>query len=346
MIDCTKKISASPSAKIIEVIDIIDRGSYQVALIVDELDRLIGTVTDGDIRRALLRGETLEAAIGGVMQRSFKCLPESATDSDAMALMIREDLQQVPAVDECGRVVRLFILDELIKAKNVSNTVVIMAGGEGKRLYPLTQDCPKPMLRVNDKPILEIILEQCINGGFSHFYFSVNYLKEQIREYFGDGARWRVHIDYLEENKPLGTAGALSLLPPQTKEPVLVLNGDVLTRVDYKNLLRFHAEHSAGATVCVREHTTEIPYGVIHVKDLHILKIEEKPRLLNYVNCGIYLINPELFNLIPQNSFFDMPDLIDLALSKRYPIVAFPIHEYWLDVGYPSTLQQASGEWK
>ena len=341
-----KKISASPAAKIIEVIDIIDRGSYQVALIVDELGCLIGTVTDGDIRRALLRGEKLEAEVGGVMQRGFKSLPESATDSDAMALMTREDLQQVPALDECGRVVRLFILDDLIKAKKVSNTVVIMAGGEGKRLYPLTQDCPKPMLRVNNKPILEIILEQCINGGFSHFYFSVNYLKEQIREYFGDGARWRVRIDYLEENQPLGTAGALSLLPPQTKEPVLVMNGDILTRVDYKNLLRFHAEHSAGVTVCVREHTTEIPYGVLHVKDLHILKIEEKPKLLNHVNCGIYLIDPKLFNLIPRDCFFDMPDLISLALSQRCPVVAFPVHEYWLDVGYPSTLQRASSEWK
>ena len=346
MRECLRKISASPASKIIEVIDVIDKGACQVALIVDEFDRLIGTVTDGDIRRALLKGETLETPINRVMQHKFTALPDSATDSDAMLVMTREKLQQIPALDANGRVVKLFILDDLIKAESFSNTVVIMAGGEGKRLHPLTQDCPKPMLLVNGKPILEIILEHCINAGFKNFYFAVNYLKEQICDHFKDGASWRVSIKYINEEQPLGTAGALSLLPFHPKEPILVLNGDVLTRVDYKHLLRFHSEQSAGATVCVREHYTEIPFGVVHVNNLHIYKLQEKPRLSNYVNCGIYLIDPELLRLVPENSFFDMPDLLELALGKQYPIVAFPIHEYWLDIGFPSTLQKAIGEWK
>jgi NDP-sugar pyrophosphorylase family protein len=201
------------------------------------------------------------------------------------------------------------------------------------------------MLRVGGKPLLEIILEQCVEAGFQEFYLAVNYLKEQIQEHFGDGRRWHVNIQYLIEDQPLGTAGALSLLSQRPNEPVLVLNGDVLTRVDFNQLLRFHDEHAAAATLCVREHTTQIPYGVVRLDDLRVLTLEEKPVLSHYVNAGIYLLDPELLALVPEDRFYDMPQLLEQAVQHEHRVSAFPIHEYWLDVGLPETLERAHGEW-
>ena len=340
-----QSLQLTNSESLSDAIRVIDVGDVQIALVIDGNRRLIGTITDGDIRRALLRGEALDTPVEKIMFRSFRALPASATEDEALALMRRETLHQIPALDEQGRVVRLFLLEELIKPKRRANPVVIMAGGEGKRLRPLTQDCPKPMLRVGGKPLLEIILEQCIDAGFQHFYLSVNYLKNQIQYHFGDGARWHVSIDYLEETQPLGTGGALSLLPQKPTEPLLVLNGDVLTRVDYGRLLRFHNEHEAAATLCVREHTTQIPYGVVRMDDLHVLTLEEKPVLSHYVNAGIYLLDPALIDLVPQDRFFDMPTLLEKAMQHQHRVSAFPIHEYWLDVGHPETLARAHGEW-
>jgi dTDP-glucose pyrophosphorylase len=334
-----------PDASLRAVIEVIDRGHAQIALVADEEKKLLGVITDGDVRRAMLRNESLMSLAESIMFRGFRSLPSTATEEEALEFMRRETLHQIPALDEQGRVVRLFLLEELIKPKKRANPVVIMAGGEGKRLRPLTQDCPKPMLRVGGKPLLEIILEQCIDAGFQHFYLSVNYLKNQIQDHFGDGARWHVLIDYLEETQPLGTGGALSLLPQKPTEPLLVLNGDVLTRVDYGRLLRFHDEHQATATLCVREHTTQIPYGVVHMDDLHVLTLEEKPVLSHYVNAGIYLLDPALLDLVPQDRFFDMPTLLEKAMHHQHRVSAFPIHEYWLDVGHPETLERAHGEW-
>jgi NDP-sugar pyrophosphorylase family protein len=260
--------------------------------------------------------------------------------------MRREAIRQVPAVDDTGRVVHLFRLEELIKPELQSNAVVIMAGGEGRRLGPLTRELPKPMLQVGGKPILEIILEQCIEAGFRDFYLTVNYLKNHIQNHFEDGSRWRVNIQYIEEDKPLGTAGPLSLLPSVPDHPLLVLNGDVLTRVDYGRLLHFHSEQEAAATLCVREHTTQIPYGVVRIDDVVVEAMEEKPVLSHYVNAGIYLLEPWLLDLVPSDQFFDMPQLLEKALAHQYRVGAFPIHEYWLDIGLPETLDRAHQEWR
>jgi len=332
-------------ASLRDVIKIVDRGAAQIALVTDIEGKLLGVITDGDIRRAILRSESLESPAERIMCRDFRFLPDSSTEEEALALMRRETLHQIPVLDDQGRVVRLFLLEDLIKSKVRSNLVVIMAGGEGKRLRPLTQDCPKPMLRVSGKPLLEIILQQCVDAGFQDFYLSVNYLKEQIQDYFGDGARWNVKINYLEEDQPLGTGGALSLLPTRPTEPLLVLNGDVLTRVDYGRLLRFHQEHKSAATLCVREHATQIPYGVVRMDDLHVLTLEEKPVLSHYVNAGIYLLDPSLLDLVSRNQFFDMPQLLEKAMQHKQRVSAFPIHEYWLDVGHPETLERAHTEW-
>ena len=338
-------LQLTKSACLNEAIKVIEVGNVQIAFVVDEHKRLIGTVTDGDIRRALLRGESLDTPVKKIMFRDFCALPVNATEEEALALMRLKTLHQIPVIDEQGHLVRLFLIEELISPKTYPNSVVIMAGGEGKRLRPLTQDCPKPMLRVGGKPLLEIILERCIDAGFQHFYLSVNYLKEQIKDHFDDGAGWNVRIDYLEETQPLGTGGALSLLPQKPTEPLLVLNGDVLSRVDYGRLLRFHDEHQAAVTMCVREHTTQIPYGVVRMDDLHVLTLEEKPVLSHYVNAGIYLLEPVLLDLVPQDCFFDMPTLLEKAMEHQHRVRAFPIHEYWLDVGHPETLERAHGEW-
>lgn len=331
-------------SSITQAIEVIDRGGAQIALVV-EGKVLLGTVTDGDVRRALLRGETLDSSVTRIMRTDFKFLSGNASEDDALELMRRETLHQIPSLDESGRVVQLFLLEELIKPRVLTNAIVIMAGGEGKRLRPLTQNCPKPMLLIAGKPLLEIIMQQCINAGFCNFYFAVNYLKTQIKDYFQDGSRWGVKIRYLEEDKPLGTAGALSLLPQLPDEPMLVLNGDVLTRVDITQLLRFHMLTDAAATLCVRQHTTQIPYGVVHLDNELVLGLEEKPLLTHYVNAGIYFLKPHLLELIPKNTFFDMPQLLEIAAKQSFKVCAFPIHEYWLDVGHPETLERAIGDW-
>lgn len=336
----------SPSDNLRQVIETIDQAAAQIALVVDNEGRLVGTVTDGDIRRAILRGKSLDTRIDEAMHRGFKALNSGASEKEALSLMKQHGLHQIPAIDSQGRVTRLFLLEDLLKPKHFPNPVVIMAGGLGNRLGKLTSDCPKPMLKIQGKPILEIILKQCIDSGFRRFHFAVNYLKDQIKDHFGNGSAWRVQIDYLEENRPLGTAGALSLLTTRPESPLLVINGDVLTRIDYTRLIRFNEENNASATVCVREHTTEIPYGVVHLNDTKLLAFEEKPSLTHYVNAGIYLIEPCLIDLIPPNTHFDMPQLLEIALQRNHRISAFPVHEYWLDIGLPETLQQAYGDWK
>jgi dTDP-glucose pyrophosphorylase len=338
-------LSLPPQVSIRDAISVIDRGSIQVGL-VTESERLVGIVTDGDIRRALLKGVTLDAPVAGIMRRDFRFLPENASSAEALALMQRESINHIPALDEAGRVVHLFLLEDLIKLQKRPNSVVIMAGGEGKRLRPLTHDCPKPMLQVAGKPLLEIILNQCLDAGFEDFYFAVNYLKEKIQSHFQDGSAWGARIQYLEEDKPLGTAGALSLLPRRPDHPILVLNGDVLTRVDYSNLLRFHADHQFTATLCVREHSTQIPFGVVRMDDLKVVALDEKPVLTHYVNAGVYLLNPDILDLVPKNTLFDMPQLLETATRQGQSVCAFPIHEYWLDIGRPETLKRAHGEWR
>ena len=328
-----------------EAIQIIESGIAQIALVVDKGKKLVGTVTDGDIRRGLLRGETLESEVENVMQREFRALPADCPESQAFRLMRDEVLHQVPGIDSEGYVVRLFLFEDLIKTSVLPNWVVLMAGGKGKRLRPLTNNCPKPMLRVAGKPVLEIILEQCVESGFKKFFISVNYLKQQIIDYFGDGARWNVEINYLKEDKPLGTVGALGLLYKRPDQPILVINGDVLTRVNFSKLIQFHERQQSFATICVREHETMVPYGVVQLEGSKIVSFDEKPQQTNFVNAGVYALNPEVMDLMSPGQNYDMPQLINLILQKKYHLTAFPIHEYWLDVGHSDTYELANGEW-
>ena len=265
----------------------------------------------------------------------------------AEALMIKHDIQQIPVINEKGIVI------DLLLRKDFNNHfisqlpyVVIMAGGLGSRLLPLTKETPKPMLKIGETPMMEIVLSQCIRSGLKNFYFAVNHLKDQIIEYFGDGTKWGVSIKYLEEEQPLGTAGALKLLPNNLDKPLLVLNGDVLTDLNINNLIKFHIEHDSLATICVREYLESIPFGVVSLDGEKVLEIKEKPSFKHYVNGGVYVLNPEITKLISPGLKVDMPDLINFARGENYKISAYPIHEYWLDVGIPETFKQAKKDWK
>ena len=339
------KYFLSPQSSVVQAIEIIDRGAAQIALVVDEQNRLIGTVTDGDIRRALLHGKSLMDSIKDVMHKDFISVGEKIDQGEVLGLMRRNGLYRIPVLDQEGKVTRLVMLEDFVKFQNLPNQVLVMAGGEGRRLGDLTKNCPKPMLKVAGKPLLEIILLQCIDAGFRDFYFAVNYLKNHIKDYFQDGSRWNISIKYLEEERSLGTAGALSLLPQRPIHPFLVLNGDVLTRVNYRRLLNFHEEHRASATLCVREHSTQIPYGVVRINELNVLSMEEKPILTNYINSGIYMLDPDILDLVPNDSSVDMPHILNLAIKEARKVRAFPLHEYWLDIGIPETLERANGEW-
>jgi dTDP-glucose pyrophosphorylase len=324
---------------------VIDRGALQIALLVDSQQRLQGTLTDGDIRRGLLHGANLATPAELLINRNFRFARVSDDREAVLEMMRREVLRQIPVLDAQGRVVQLLLLEDLISSPELSNTVVIMAGGKGTRLRPYTEHCPKPMLQVGEQPILEILLQQCIASGFRSFYFSVNYLKDQILEYFGDGSRWGVSINYLIENEPLGTAGSLQLLPDSLVQPFLVLNGDVLTRLNYRQLLNFHIDHQAQATLCVREHEFTVPFGVVQTNGLELDVFEEKPTYRHLVNAGVYVIDPRLLKLLSPHQNIDMPSLLLAAKQAGHRVAVCPIYEYWLDVGQPEALHQAGREW-
>jgi dTDP-glucose pyrophosphorylase len=324
----------------------LDDGAAKLALVVDKNKKLIGTISDGDIRRGLLRGENLESSLLTIIQRNFFSFPEGMNEAEALLSMRNKGLYQVPQIYHDGTVKRLFLHDDLLRIKKFSNSVVIMAGGKGERLKGLTLNCPKPMLLVGNKPMLQIIIENCISAGFSNFYLSINYLGEKIREYFEDGAKWGVNFKYIEEEMPLGTAGALSLIVDDLVEPLLVMNGDVLTSVNFADLMSFHNHNEAEITVCARKNSVQIPFGVLSLNDKEVIDIQEKPTIENFINAGIYVINPALLRLIPINKRYDMSDLIKSLLDKKINVCGFPLHEQWIDVGVPEALLEANSQWQ
>lgn len=337
-------ILAKPTTPIIQVLEIIDAGARQLALIVDENQRLLGTVTDGDIRRGLLKGGQLHDPVSTIMNAYPTVASPYDSRENILALMKIRQLHQIPVVDEDGRVIHVEILNQLIGPVRKDNWVILMAGGLGTRLQPLTYECPKPLLKVGNKPILETILLSFVEQGFHRFYISVNYKAEMIKNYFGDGSRWNVEIQYLQEEKSLGTAGALSLLPERPTSPFFVMNGDLLTKVNFSHLLDFHLAHQAKGTMCIREYEHQIPYGVVKLAKHHLVEIEEKPMQRFFVNAGIYTLNPDILNLIPRQTFYDMTSLFGVLGEKQGQTIAFPIREYWMDIGRIADFERANVE--
>ncbi|WP_435627918.1 nucleotidyltransferase family protein [Candidatus Ferrigenium straubiae] len=339
-----KKILVSPDSSIRDTIQLIDSSAMQIALVVDGDNHLLGTVTDGDVRRGILRGVALNETVDKIMNPNPSvCREDDAREAILTRMEIR-NLRHMPVVDKAGRVVRLETHDELLAPKERDNLVVLMAGGLGVRLRPLTENCPKPMLKIGGRPILETILLNFIEYGFRRFYLSVNYMSEAITEYFGDGSRWGVDIRYLRESQKLGTAGALSLLPERPNSPILVMNGDLLTKVNFTQLVDFHGAHRSKATMCVREYDFQVPYGVVKMDHHSITAIEEKPVQTFFVNAGIYMLEPEILDMIPKSDFFDMPTLFDRLIADRSKTIAFPVREYWLDIGHVEDFERANLE--
>lgn len=331
-----------------ETIAAIGANRRQIALVVDAADHLLGVVTDGDIRRGILRGVGLEDSAVEIMNSQPKVAQH--TDSSQMIIdqMAEFAIRHMPVVDRDGKIIGLFMADEIHPRPILATPIVLMAGGKGQRLYPLTRDVPKPMLPIGGVPLLEIILRSLAAQGFINVYISVNYLADVIVNHVGDGAAWGLKVEYVRENKPLGTAGALAELAGLMAEPFIVMNSDLLTLVNLREMLSFHSKERGKATVGVREHLFEIPYGVVNLTGSIVESMVEKPLHRSLVNAGIYALNPEVLDLLVPGEYCDMPTLLDLIMSKGDWVTAFPIHESWLDVGRPEDLNQAqtdSGKW-
>ena len=344
MLDHTK-ITLFKNQTIKEALQIIDKGAIRIAIVIDENQKVIGTLTDGDIRRALLNNISIESTIDCIY---FKT-PTLGNINDSKELIIQKaiknKLYQIPIVNNEGKLVEIEDLATLLKIQNRRNRVVLMAGGLGTRLKPLTEKTPKPLLKVGEKPILETIIENFAKYGFVNITISVNYKADMIKNYFGDGSKFGVDIEYIEETKRLGTAGALSLIKQRPQEPFFVMNGDLLTNVNFAHLLDFHSFENSIATMCVRDYDYQVPYGVIETNGSLITSIIEKPIQKFFVNAGIYVLSPQIFEFIPQNEFYDMPTLFEELIKKELKTISFPIHEYWLDIGRMSDFEQAQGEY-
>jgi dTDP-glucose pyrophosphorylase/CBS domain-containing protein len=342
-----KKFLISPGDSIREAMACIDRNARGIALVVDGERRLIATVTDGDVRRAVLAGVDLNLPVLELIKRRKKephPTPLSARTGTPAAELIRMmnefTLSHIPLLDDEERVVDMVLLRDMVKEYEMPLRAVVMAGGFGTRLRPLTEALPKPMLPVGNKPLLEHIIEQLRQVGIRRVNLTTHYKSELISEHFGDGRNFGVEIEYVKEDKPLGTVGALSLLNP-SEEPLLVINGDILTRIDFHAMLDFHREQKANMTVAVREVEFRVPYGVVETEGVEVTRISEKPVLRHFINAGIYLLNPEVCHFIPNDRPYDMPELINRLVGAGRKVISFPVREYWLDIGKIEDYQQA-----
>ena len=332
-----------------KIITAIEKGGLRIALILNEKNQLEGTISDGDIRRGLLKGLSLNSSFSEILRKDCFTANVDTNRKNIIKMMRDNAISQIPIISEKNEFIGLEISDELLPSSRqftLPNFALLMAGGRGSRLRPITDNCPKPLLPINDKPILEIILEQCINSGIRNFYISVHYLAEKIISYFGDGSKWNVKIKYIREDLPLGTAGALKLLPESLNDSFILINGDVLTKTNFQNVLNYHSKNDAEITICAREQILNSPYGVIEVDGINFQSMVEKPSFRQLVNAGIYVLNPSVIKLVREEKYLDMPELIMMCKEKRKKIIVYPVHEYWLDIGKPETLDKAHYDWK
>ncbi|MBY7732720.1 nucleotidyltransferase family protein [Vibrio splendidus] len=340
-----QNVLLEPTSTILQALDIINREALRVALVVDKDNHLVGVVTDGDIRRGLLNNLSLTDPIAMVMNTNPTVAEAGTKKTDLINVMESKGILSIPLIDN-GQIVGLETLQSALRQPKYQNPVFIMAGGFGTRLKPLTDNCPKPMLKIGDKPILETVIRSFTKAGFVNFYISTHYMPEQIQNHFGDGSDLGINITYVHENEPLGTGGALGLLPDDLPKdlPLIMINGDVLTKVDFQRLLEFHIDNNADATMCVREYDYQIPYGVINGKGNKITSMVEKPIQRFFVNAGIYVVSPQVINSVPKNHRVDMPTLLEQHMNKRNNVLMFPIHEYWLDIGRMDDFNRAQAD--
>ena len=321
----------------------IDRSGGEIALVVDDSRKLIGTLTDGDVRRALLKGASLEAPLAQFLHRDFTTARSGAGRAEILDLMQARQIRQVPVVDAAGRLVGLHLLDAILGTLERPNWAVVMAGGKGTRLRPITEHVPKPMIRVAGRPILERLLLHLVGYGFRRIFLSINYLGHMVEEYFGDGSRYGCHIEYLREEAPLGTGGALSLLPELPRDPFLVMNGDLVTQVNLHEMLAFHTGGPQVATLGVRKYFHTVPFGCVDLDGDRIMGMVEKPCLVRSVNAGVYVLNPELAAAVPTGEAFGLPTLLEHCVERGQTVCAYEIEDDWIDVGQREQLREAQG---
>lgn len=340
-----KATVVAPGTPLEQAIQVLDRAALRIVLVVDAQGYLQGTLTDGDIRRALIAHQSLSVPVDEVMNPCPQTATSEWSKDRMLAIMEKRQILQLPIVDGEGRVVGLESLHDLLNKPLHDNPVFLMAGGFGTRLRPLTNDCPKPMLKVGDKPILHLILNHFIQAGFHRFFISTHYMPHLIRDYFGDGSQWGVSIQYIHEEEPLGTGGALGLLPhDEIDGPMFLMNGDLLTSLNVHGLLDFHREHPGSATMCVREYDYQVPYGVIESEGHRIRSMVEKPTQRFFINAGVYLLEPELVRSVRPGTRIDMPSLLEREIAEERVVNMFPIHEYWLDIGRITDFRKAQDD--
>jgi dTDP-glucose pyrophosphorylase len=337
-----EKIKIVVASTIGNALNVINSGAVKIALVVDEDNKLLGTLSDGDIRRGLLRKKTLNDSIEDVYRRTPATAKKNTSKEDLLHLCLIRKIEQVPIIEDDRTVIDLYVRDDELLKKQHENHVVLMVGGLGTRLRPLTENTPKPMLEVGGKPILETIVNLFVSGGFTNITMCLGYKSNLIQDYFHDGGDFGANIDYILEEKRMGTAGALTLLKKRLDNPFFVMNGDLLTNINFEKMLDFHTENDSKATMCVREYDIEVPYGVVNVDNENIVSIEEKPVHSFFVNAGIYLLEPTCIGLIPDNEFYDMPTLFEELLNIKEKIVSFPMQEYWLDIGRVADYERAN----
>jgi dTDP-glucose pyrophosphorylase len=334
-----------PKAIVKDAKRIIDTSLMHIAIVVDEDGKLLGIVTQSDYRKSILRHVNFSDPVTTILNES----PETALLSDSAnkidEFFIRTNLMHLLIVNDEGILVNVEYYDEHLKIDRKENWVVIMAGGLGNRLRPLTEYTPKPLLNMGGKPIIESIIDKFISYGFRRFYISVNYKANMIEDYFGDGSKLGVQISYMKEAQQMGTAGSLSLLPDIPNKPFITMNADLITDINFQDLVNYHLEHRASATMCVKEYDFTVPYGVVTVNDHKIEGLDEKPNQRFFVNAGIYLLEPNILELIPKNVSINMPDLFKMIIDSNRITTAFPIHEFWLDIGQMDDYQKANNDY-
>ncbi|GLR63045.1 nucleotidyltransferase family protein [Marinospirillum insulare] len=337
-----KRVVINSQATIRDAMRVIDKAALRIGLICDEQNKLLGTVTDGDIRRGLLVDCEMQDLVAKVMNKKPTTAPLTSSREHRLKLMDKHDLLALPLLDETGCLAGLETLHQALQPTKKANPVFIMAGGFGTRLQPLTDHCPKPMLRVGDKPMLEHLINQFIKQGFHQFYISTHYMPELIHQHFGDGSQWGVKITYVHETTPLGTGGALGLLPKDLPQlPLIMMNGDVLTKVDFSKLLEHHQAQKFDATMCVREDEHRIPFGVIETEQQLITTMVEKPTYRYKINTGIYILNSEIIAKVKTGQPIDLPTLLEKNRQAGKRIGTYTSYDYWLDIGQMKDYQKA-----
>ena len=339
------EIKINQNASIKEALEVIDKGAIKVAVVLSDEGLLLGMLNDGDIRRALLKGMSLGDSIDGIINKHPVVANINDTKERILELANEKKLHQIPIISN-GKLIGIQDIREFLAPKNKPNKVILMVGGLGTRLRPLTNDVPKPMLDVGNKPILHTIVENFAKYGYTDIIMCVNYKSEIIKEYFGNGDKFGVKIEYVLESKRMGTAGALSLLKERPKDDFFVMNGDLLTNVNFEYLHEYHKDSNALASICIRKYEMQVPYGVVNVRANKVTSIEEKPTQSFFVSAGIYMFSPIVLDFIPKGVFYDMPTLFSELLKHDFPIHPFPIREYWLDIGRMDEYRRANDEYE